>query len=92
GCLRIEDEIKPDAKAAIRGLKAVGVKKTAMLTGDSDAVGQKVASALGLDEAYAQLLPADKVAKLETLLANKRGKGKLAYVGDGINDAPVLAR
>lgn len=92
GHLRIEDEIKPDAAAAIQALKAVGVKRTAMLTGDSDAVGQKVAEALGLDEAHTELLPTDKVTKLEMLLAQKRGRGTLAYVGDGINDAPVLAR
>ena len=92
GALLIEDEVKPDAAAAIRDLKASGVRKTVMLTGDSDAVGQKVARQLGLDAAYTELLPADKVEHMERLLAETSEKGKLAFVGDGINDAPVLAR
>ena len=92
GCIVIEDEIKPDAPAAIRDLKSSGTKKTVMLTGDADAVGQKVASRLGLDQAYTELLPADKVDRVEELLGQKSEKGKLVFVGDGINDAPVLAR
>ena len=92
GALLIEDEVKPDAAAAIRDLKASGVRKTVMLTGDSDTVGQKVARQLGLDAAYTELLPADKVEHMERLLAETSEKGKLAFVGDGINDAPVLAR
>jgi Cd2+/Zn2+-exporting ATPase len=92
GYIRIGDEIKPDAKKAIAALKAAGVKKTVMLTGDSDAVGRAVAAELGLDEAHTELLPADKVARMETLLAAKSEKGQLLFVGDGINDAPVLAR
>lgn len=90
GAILIEDEIKPDAAFAIRDLKTCGVHNTVMLTGDSKAVGQKVASALGIDAAYTELLPADKVENMEALL--KHTQGNLAYVGDGINDAPVLAR
>jgi Cd2+/Zn2+-exporting ATPase len=70
----------------------MGIKQTVMLTGDSNAVGQKVGRELGVDKIYTELLPGDKVAKLEELLAAKSAKGKLAFVGDGINDAPVLAR
>lgn len=92
GCIIIEDEIKADAPAAIRLLKSVGIKKTVMLTGDADAVGKKVAGRLGLDHAYTELLPADKVERVEELLRQKSEKGKLVFVGDGINDAPVLAR
>ncbi len=92
GAILIEDQVKADAAAAIRDLKAAGVHKTVMLTGDADAVGQKVAAQLGLDAAYTELLPADKVAHMEDLLQEIGGKGKLAFVGDGINDAPVLAR
>ncbi len=92
GCIVIEDEIKADAPAAIRLLKSSGIRKTVMLTGDADAVGQKVASRLGLDQAYTELLPADKVDRVEDLLKQKSEKGKLIFVGDGINDAPVLAR
>lgn len=92
GHILISDEIKEDAAEAIRKLKAAGVKKTVMLTGDNDAIGRKVAADLGLDQVYTQLLPADKVEKMESLLQEKSAKGKLAYVGDGINDAPVLAR
>ncbi len=92
GALLIEDEVKPDAAAAIRDLKASGVKKTVMLTGDANAVGQKVAGQLGLDAAYTELLPGDKVEHMERLLAETSETGKLAFVGDGINDAPVLAR
>lgn len=92
GCIVIEDEIKADAPAAIRSLKSAGIKKTVMLTGDADAVGKKVADRLGLDQAYTELLPADKVERVEELLRQKSEKGKLVFVGDGINDAPVLAR
>lgn len=92
GHIVIEDEIKPDAAEAITSLKSCGVRQTIMLTGDSDAVGQKVASKLGLDHAYTELLPADKVERVERLLSGKNDKTSLAFVGDGINDAPVLAR
>lgn len=92
GCIVIADEIKADAPAAIKELKAAGIRRTVMLTGDADAVGQDVARRLGLDRAYTELLPADKVDRVEELLAQKSDKGMLAFVGDGINDAPVLAR
>ena len=92
GHIVISDEVKPDAKEAIAALKAQGVKKTVMLTGDAKAVGESVAKDLGLDEAYTQLLPGDKVERVEALLSQKSPKGKLAFVGDGINDAPVLSR
>ena len=92
GHIVISDQVKEDAKAAVSALKAQGVKKTVMLTGDAKAVGESVAKDLGLDEVYTQLLPADKVEKVEGLLREKSGKGKLAFVGDGINDAPVLSR
>lgn len=92
GHIVIEDEIKPDAAEAITSLKSCEVRQTIMLTGDSDAVGQKVASKLGLDHAYTELLPADKVERVERLLSGKNDKTSLAFVGDGINDAPVLAR
>lgn len=92
GYIVIEDEIKADAPAAIKALKEVGVKKTVMLTGDADAVGKKVAHKLGLDQVYTELLPADKVDRVEALLKQTSEKGKLVFVGDGINDAPVLAR
>ncbi len=92
GHIVISDQVKEDAKAAVSALKTQGVKKTVMLTGDAKAVGESVAKDLGLDEVYTQLLPADKVEKVEGLLREKSGKGKLAFVGDGINDAPVLSR
>ncbi|MFV0411907.1 MAG: heavy metal translocating P-type ATPase [Oscillospiraceae bacterium] len=92
GYLLVEDEVKEDAREAIERLKAVGVKKTVMLTGDTDAVGKQVAAALGLDEVYTQLLPGDKVDRVEQLLAAQAPKSQLVFVGDGINDAPVLAR
>ncbi len=92
GCIVIEDEIKADAAAAIKNLKSSGIRRTVMLTGDADAVGKKVAGRLGLDQAYTELLPADKVDRVEDLLKEKSEKGKLVFVGDGINDAPVLAR
>ena len=91
GCAVISDQIKPTAPDAIRALKARNIR-TVMLTGDSEAVGQAVAAQLGLDEVHAQLLPADKVDRLEELLGRKSEKGVLAYVGDGVNDAPVLSR
>lgn len=91
GCAVIADQLKPTAPAAIAALKRRGIR-TVMLTGDSQAVGEAVAAQLGLDEVHAQLLPADKVNRLEDLLARKRAKGVLAYVGDGVNDAPVLSR
>ena len=84
--------VKPHAKEAITALKAAGVHKTVMLTGDAKAVAEHVAGELGIDWVYAELLPSDKVAKVEALLAAKAAKEKLAFVGDGINDAPVLRR
>ncbi|WP_312427356.1 heavy metal translocating P-type ATPase [Lacrimispora sp.] len=92
GYIVIADEIKPDSAQAILELKAAGVKKTVMLTGDADAVGKKVADHLKLDKAYTELLPADKVMQVEKLISEKSEKKMLAFVGDGINDAPVLAR
>lgn len=92
GAVLIEDEIKEDAAFAVSELKKAGVQKTVMLTGDTKAVGEKVAGKLGLDLVYTELLPADKVAHMEELLARTSEKGRLAFVGDGINDAPVLAR
>lgn len=92
GHIVIADTVKPDAKSAVEQLKASGIRKTVMLTGDSDKVGQTVAKELGIDEAYTQLMPDDKVEKTERLLAEKTAKSSLAFVGDGINDAPVLAR
>lgn len=92
GHIVISDIVKPHSKAAIRALKAAGVIKTVMLTGDADSVAQKVAESLGIDEVHSELLPADKVSKLEGLLSIRPQSAKLAFVGDGINDAPVLAR
>lgn len=92
GYILIEDEIKPDSLDAIRALKSCGVHQTVMLTGDCAAVGKKVARKLGLDQVYTELLPADKVERVESILLSKGSKGTLAFVGDGINDAPVLAR
>lgn len=92
GYILIADEVKPDAKEAIAALKAQGVKKTVLLTGDAKDVGEAVAQELGLDQAYTQLLPGDKVERVEALLQETSPKGKLAFVGDGINDAPVLSR
>ena len=88
----IADEIKPDAVQTIAALKAQGVRKTVMLTGDQPSVGENVAKTLGIDEVYAGLLPADKVEHVERLLREKSGPGTLAFVGDGVNDAPVLSR
>lgn len=92
GYIVIADEVKEDAAEAIRLLKKANIRQTVMLTGDAKNVGNKVAQTLGLDKAYTELLPGDKVEKVEELLAQKSSKGKLAFVGDGINDAPVLAR
>ena len=92
GYIVIADELKPDAKQAIKELKDADIKQLVMLTGDNQSVGTKVAKELGLDQVYSELLPADKVEKLEELITQKSQNGKLAFVGDGINDAPVLAR
>lgn len=92
GHLVISDEVKPDAAKAIAALKQQGVRKTVMLTGDAKAVGENVAQSLGLDEVHTELLPADKVDQVEKLLGEKSEQGKLVFVGDGINDAPVLSR
>lgn len=92
GYIVISDEIKKDAKKTIEGLKDIGVKKSIMLTGDIEKVGKKVGEELGLDEIYTNLLPQDKVSKFEEIISNKKSKGNVAFVGDGINDAPVLAR
>ena len=92
GHILISDVEKPDAKEAIAALKRAGVTKTVMLTGDSDKVAQYTAKNLGVDEVYSELLPGDKVDKVEMLLSKLEGRGKLAFVGDGINDAPVLSR
>ncbi len=92
GYIVISDEIKKDSKKAIQGLKRAGVKKTIMLTGDNKVVGSKVGQELGLDEVYSELLPHEKVEKLEMIDKQKSLKGKVVFVGDGINDAPVLAR
>ena len=92
GHIVISDVVKPTSKEAVRALKAAGVEKTVMLTGDAGKVADKVAGELGIDEVYSQLLPADKVAKVEEILKNRPQKAKVAFVGDGINDAPVLSR
>lgn len=92
GYIVIADEVKEDSAQAIKELKAANIKQTVMLTGDNKSIGSKVAKELGFDKVYAELLPADKVEKLEELFSQKSKKGKLAFVGDGINDAPVLAR
>ena len=92
GHIVISDEIKSGAADAIASLKELGIKKTVMLTGDADSVGQSVAKELGIDEAYTKLLPEDKVTRVEELLKYKSDKGALVFVGDGINDAPVLSR
>ncbi len=92
GHIVISDRIKPHAKEAIQALKSAGITKTIMLTGDSKKVADQVASELGISEVYSELLPGDKVARVEALLEEKKESGKLAFVGDGINDAPVLSR
>ena len=92
GYIVISDETKKDAPKAIKGLKNIGVKKSIMLTGDIEKVGKKVGKELRLDEIYTNLLPQDKVSKFEEIISDKKSKGNVAFVGDGINDAPVLAR
>lgn len=92
GHIVISDKIKPDSKDAVKQLDSIGVKKTVMLTGDRKEVGENVAREVGIDECYAELLPSDKVSLLENILRDVKGGEKLAFVGDGINDAPVLAR
>jgi Cd2+/Zn2+-exporting ATPase len=92
GYIVIADEVKDDAAKAIRDLKEGKIRNTVMLTGDAKIIGEKVAAQLGLDKVYSELLPGDKVDKVEELIAGKSKKGKLAFVGDGTNDAPVLAR
>lgn len=88
----ISDVLKPNAEAAVKALKSVGIGKMVMLTGDAKAVGSQTASNLGIDEVHSELLPDHKVSKVEELLQEKKGHGKLVFVGDGINDAPVLSR
>ena len=92
GYILISDEVKEDSKKTIQALKNIGIKNTVMLTGDSKEVGETVANTLGVDEVYTELLPNDKVEKLENIYHNKSSNGKIVFVGDGINDAPVLAR
>ncbi len=92
GYIVIADEIKEDAKTAVDGFKAAGMKNIVMLTGDRKKTADSIAGELGITEVYAELLPGDKVEQVEKLLASKSEKGKLVFVGDGINDAPVLAR
>ncbi len=92
GYILISDRIKPNAKAAVERLKAAGVKQVIMLTGDARNVAEAVAGEIGVDIVKSELLPADKVAEVEKLLASKEDKERLAFVGDGINDAPVLSR
>ena len=92
GHIVISDVVKPTSRQAIQALKEAGVEKTVMLTGDIQRVAEQVAGSLGVDEVYSQLLPAGKVEKVEALLKDKPEKAKLAFVGDGINDAPVLRR
>ncbi len=92
GSIVIADKIKPSAKAAMEELKKAGIKKLVMLTGDAENVAEYVAAELGIDEVYSELLPADKVAKVEAIFAKKDEKEKLVFVGDGVNDAPVLSR
>lgn len=92
GYIIISDEVKEDSAKAVKALKSLGVRKTVMLTGDNNSAGTKVSEELGLDEVYTELLPYQKVEKLELLNKQKTSKGKLVFVGDGINDAPVLAR
>ena len=92
GSILISDQPKPTAAAAIKALNKAGIRKTVMLTGDRRNVAEHVAKELGISEYYAELLPADKVSGVEKLLAGQRSREKLAFVGDGINDAPVLSR
>ena len=88
----ISDRVKPHSKEAVEALKQAGIRKTVMLTGDARAAAEQAARELGVDQVYSELLPADKVAKVEEEMERKPGKAKLAFVGDGINDAPVLRR
>ncbi len=92
GCIVISDAVKNDAREALGGMKELGVKKTVMLTGDGAAAAKAASEALGIDLYYAGLLPQDKVAKIEEQLAQKSKRGRVVFIGDGINDAPVLAR
>jgi len=92
GHIVISDIEKPNSKKAVSALKKAGIDKTVMLTGDAKKVAEKVAADIGIDEVYSELLPADKVSAVERLIAEKSEKSKLAFVGDGINDAPVLSR
>ena len=92
GHIIVSDEIKPDAEKGIAQLRKLGIKKTVMLTGDASATGRAIGEKLGVDEVHSELLPEGKVKKLEELIAQKSPKGQVVYVGDGINDAPVLAR
>lgn len=92
GHIVISDIVKPHSREAVASLKKAGIDKTVMLTGDAEKVANQTASSLGIDEVYSELLPADKVAKVEELLGKNKGRGRLAFVGDGINDAPVLSR
>ena len=92
GHIVISDMVKPNAKRAVGALRTAGVEKTVMLTGDARKVAEQTAAGLGIDQVFSELLPADKVSKVEQLLEAQSGKGKLAFVGDGINDAPVLSR
>ena len=92
GCIVISDTVKADAKQTIDDLRYMGVNRTVMLTGDSSAIGEMVADELGLDDVYSELLPGDKVEHVERLIGETAGKGALIFVGDGINDAPVLSR
>ena len=92
GQIVISDVVKPTARQAVEALKRAGVEETVMLTGDLQPVAEQVAGELGIGQVYSQLLPGDKVAQVEDLLARRAGRGKVAFVGDGINDAPVLAR
>ena len=92
GHIVISDVVKPNAKPAVQALKSAGIRQTVMLTGDAKKVAENVASSLGIDRVYSELLPGDKVEKVEELLRNKPERDKLAFVGDGINDAPVLSR
>ena len=92
GHIVISDVVKPNAKPAVQALKSAGIRQTVMLTGDAKKVADSVASSLGIDRVYSELLPGDKVEKVEELLRNKPERDKLAFVGDGINDAPVLSR
>ena len=92
GHVVISDQVKADASEALRALRQLGVKQTVMLTGDKEAVARQVAQQVGIDSYAAELLPADKVDRVERLIQQSQEKGALAFVGDGINDAPVLAR